>query len=273
MKTEDTPMLIGFEERMLPMLRARVVERRGRRRGRRSVFMIAAVAVLVIGTGSVGGRLAGRGQRIEIDAVKALENPAAVIADLRRAGVTAKIYSVPLGVGSNYRPGVWVDVGYDNPDPTTLGAWFNTWWGHRILSLPRGIHGTVSLFVGRTPLPDEVPAPSFLDNELGPTGDFWCLALETMSPMEATKTLEDLGYEVRWEFDLPVDENGIGEAEEVTDLPPGATLVRAALPNDPGIVRFQFVDASFSENERRSWGAPSEAAPRSAWASWAPKCT
>jgi hypothetical protein len=39
-----------------------------------------------------------------------LENPDAVVADLRKAGVDARIYSVPIGRQSNDRPGVWVNV-------------------------------------------------------------------------------------------------------------------------------------------------------------------
>jgi hypothetical protein len=272
MKTETDPAMIGFEERLLPMLRAQVLERKRRRgRRRRSMMLIAAVAVLVIGTGSIGGRLVGRGERVKIDALEALRDPAAVVAQLRKAGIDARIFAVPLGRGSNYRPGVWVEVGYDNPHPTTRGAWYQTWWGARVLSLPKGIHGTVSLYVGRKAREGEAPAPSFMDNEAGPAGEFWCLALETMDPAEATRRLENLGYEVEWEWDLPIVD-GYGDAWMIDELPPNAALVRAAHTNDPSIVRFQLMGERYAERARQSWGMPSEEFPRSTWASWAPPC-
>jgi hypothetical protein len=192
-----------------------------------------------------------------------LEHPDVVIAQLKKAGVEARIVEVPIGDGSNDRPGVWVDVGYDNPDPAPRGAWFNTWWGRRHLSLPKDVHGTATLFVGRKARTGETPAPPFLDNELGPTGDFWCLALERMHPADATARVEGLGFEVLWEWrQLPISEEGAGDAWRIDELPQDAALVRAALPNDPGVVVFQLVDERFAEEERQSWGAPSDRGPR-----------
>jgi hypothetical protein len=273
MKTETGPAMVGFEERLLPLLRERVLQRKSRRgRRRRSVLLVAAAAVLVIATGSLGGRLVGRGERMRVDALEALEDPDAVVADLRTAGIDARIFSVPIGRGGNYRPGVWVDVGYDNPDPTTQGAWFETWWGRRVLSIPKEIEGTVSLFVGRDVIEGESPAPAFLGNELGPTGDFWCLALETMRPLDATVRLENLGYEVEWEWALPINDQGIGEAEMIDEIPETAVLIRAGHVNRPNVIRFQLMDERFAEEERQSWGAPSKSFPRSTWESWAPPC-
>lgn len=273
MKTQVGPEMIGFEERLVPILRERVLERKRRRgRRRRSVLLVAAAALLVIATGSLGGRLVGRGERVSIDALEALEDPDAVVADLRRSGIDARILSVPIGPGSNERPSVWVDVGYDNPHPATQGAWFETWWGRRVLSIPKDIEGTVSLFVGREVDDGEAPAPSILDNEIGPTGEFWCMALETMDPADATTKLENLGYQVTWWWHLPTNEQGIGEAWVIDELPKDATLTRVGHSNAPDEVSFQLMDVRFAEKERQVWGAPSEAFPRSTWESWAPPC-
>jgi hypothetical protein len=141
-----------------------------------------------------------------------------------------------------------------------------------MLSIPKDIDGTVSLFVRRRLNADERPAPSFLGNEIGPAGAFWCLRLETMHPADATATLRNLGYEVKWEWDLPTNERGIGEAEMIDELPENAVLVRAAHSNAPDVILFQLMEERFSEEARQSWGAPSDAFPRSTWESWAPPC-
>ena len=90
--------------------------------------------------------------------------------------------------------------------------------------------------------------------------------------MEATERLEGLGYEVEWEWDLPTNDQGFGEARMIDELPQGATLVRAAHSSDPSLVRFQLMDERYAEEARRSWGTPSERSPRSTWESWAPPC-
>jgi hypothetical protein len=141
-----------------------------------------------------------------------------------------------------------------------------------MLSISKDIDGTVSLFVGREVNVGEAPAPSFLGNEIGPAGEFWCLALETMHPVEATTQLENLGYEVNWEWRYPINDQGIGDAEMIDELPAAAVLVRASHVNAPNVVLFQLMDERFAEEERQSWGAPSDAFPRSTWESWAPPC-
>jgi hypothetical protein len=98
------------------------------------------------------------------------------------------------------------------------------------------------------------------------------LALEEMHPADATKTLENLGYEVAWEWDLPINDDGIGEAWRIDELPESATLVRASQSHRPDEVLFQLMDDRFAEEARQSWGTPSEEFPRSTWASWAPPC-
>jgi len=233
------------------------------------MMVIGSAAMLVIATGGIGGRLVGRGERVRIDALQALDDPDAAVARLRELGIDARIFSIPIGPANR---GVWVDVGYDMPNPTTQGAYYVTSWGQRITSIPKGINGTINLFVGRKPERGEIPAPDFLGNDLGPTGDFWCLALEEMNPAEARRILQDLGYEVAWEWRLPINEEGVGDAWMIDELPESATLVRAIRTHPSDHVVFQLMDERFAEEARKSWGTASEAVPRSDWASWAPPC-
>jgi hypothetical protein len=93
-----------------------------------------------------------------------------------------------------------------------------------------------------------------------------------MDPTRATTRLENLGYEVEWEWHLPINAEGIGEAWMIDELPAAAALVRAGHSNDPSVVLFQLMDERYAEEARQSWGTPSEAFPRSTWMSWAPPC-
>jgi hypothetical protein len=95
--------------------------------------------------------------------------------------------------------------------------------------------------------------------------------LESVTTREATEILESRGWEVEWELREPLNDEGIGEATLIEELPPSAVLVRA-VTIEPALVRFILVIGPNADDERRAWGTPSETKPRSTWEPWAPPC-
>jgi len=273
----------GFEARLLPMLLEAVEENRIRpaRRppARRSLLRrtaavaLTAAALVVATTVVVGGR-----STVEVGAADALADPERVVADLRKAGVEARILAVPVDrpvAGTwwhlYFAPGVQVDelvwaklkaqVGVGVAQlPEEIRDAGRGIYHHEVLELPRNLPGPVTLVVGRERRAGEAEAP--MDNELAPSGAFWCLHLEDMQPERTGKVLEDLGYEVVWVYDT--FETPEGESRTVDDPPPASGITTAWF-RSPSVVDVHLAPQAEVEELRLGEGTPTEGADVPAW--------
>jgi hypothetical protein len=277
----------GFEARMLPMLLEAVEENRVRPASRRSstrarirrngaVAVVAATVVLATSV-IVGGRTT-----IDVHGGDALADPDRVLADLRDAGIQARITAVPVDrpmAGTwwhlYFAPGVMVDelawaklkaqVGVGVPQlPEEIRDAGRGIYHHETLELPRNLPGPVTLVVGRERRPGEAEAP--MDNELAPNGAFWCLHLEEMQPEQAGRVLEDLGYEVVWVYET--FETPQGESRSV-DEPPSGSGITTARFRSPSVVDVRLAPQAVLDELRLGEGTLPDGADAP---SWAPEC-
>jgi hypothetical protein len=275
--------LDGFEARLLPMLleaveeqRSRAMPRtsRSRRTLRRAGVVTLAAATLVIGSAVlVGGR-----STIEVRGSDAVADPQAVVAELREAGIEARILVVPVD-----RPmaGTWwhlyfaprveldkvvwaklkaqVGIGILPGLPEEILDSGRGVYHHEVLELPRNLPGPVTLVVGRERRPGEVEAP--YDNELAPNGAFWCSRLDEKSPHRAGRTLEGLGYDVVW----VLDRAGTFEGDvQYVEEPPDRSAITWISFLRPEVVEVRMVPAALASSERAAWQDHTPA--------WAPDC-
>lgn len=274
----------GFEARLLPILLEAVEQNRvrpGRRPSPRrsslrragAVAMLAAALVMAT-TVVVRGR-----STIEVRAADALADPDRVVADLREAGIEARILAVPVDgqvAGTwwhlYFEPGVQIDevvwaklkaqVGVGVAQlPDEIRDAGRGVYHHEVLELPRDLPGPVTLIVGRERRPGEAEAP--MDNELAPNGAFWCLRLLEVQPEEARSVLEELGYEVAWvheTFETPE-----GESRMVREPPPESGITTAWF-RTPSVVDLRLAPRAEVEALRLVAGTPSDRADTPAWA-------
>ena len=270
MKFSDNTM--GFEERILPMLRQAVVERSFERqsasRPARRRWIAVLAAVLTVGV-LLGGVALGRGQTVLVSGDEALSNPRAVEQELRSQGIDASIIDVP--VASPERNGTWWWVYADRPMDVLgtdlvsrdISAPDMTKVVYvRILELPKGLEGHVTLMVGKTAGPGEPTVDAYDSiNELAPTGAFYCLHLDPLDPAAVGEALTRLGYQVEWNF-----EDG-NQGSQVEAPPPGTVITWAWIP-EPGLVdvrispdgpeatSYRLAEGTFLPGDQPAWAPP-----------------
>ena len=272
---------VEFEEELLVMLHEAAVQRqtttpRRRPRATKLVALIAAVVAATVAVSALSISAIGHGEYVVVNSAHALHDPSAVIAQLRSAGIDAQIIQVPIDptAEGRGRVGKWNNVTFaranaiSSADFTALREPTGTSTGSDV-RLPKGISGLVRLYVNRAARPGETPwffGDDLGVNELGPTGTFWCLALEDRTPQAATSELQALGYEVQW---LRVTPNYA--MFPIDHIPPSSKVVFSFV-HGPGVVDLRMADARHADSLRAAFGTPSLQYPRSTWSSWAPSC-
>jgi hypothetical protein len=283
-----------FEERLLEMLLEAHEERQGRVTGRRRKASMRrrGVGALLAATLVVGGWVVasavGGDDTIKVDAAAAIEDPQAVERELREAGIDAEVRAVPTDPSLrgkwfwlHFPPGVDIDPETFALLQSYVGALDMGWSAVQkrcpkgvgcertpILELPQDVPGPIVLIAGRAPLPGEKGWDNIEgDNELAPTGALYCLRLEELSPAEAGRRLEDLGYRVDWRY---AEGDPFWAPGGFPDSPPPGTGVVYAWFLGPNAVEVSVVPDELVDRVRDGVGTPVTAADRSL--EWAPDC-
>ena len=277
----------GFEARLLPVLVKALEERDSvqipphspaPRIIRRTLSVAVAAALLVVATSI----LVASQDTISVSATDAIANPNEVTQNLRDAGIEAKILVVPVPPSAagtwwslSFSPGVqvgdlvWaklkaqVGVGVAGLPEEILDRGRGV-FHQEVLELPRNLEGPLTIVVGRAARPGETPAP--MDNELAPTGAFWCLGLENQPPERSGRMLEGMGYEVVWVYETFEDPGG--EGSEV-DAPPRGSGITTAFFRAPDVVDIRLAPEAEIERLRLDAGTPTRGSDVPVWA---PEC-
>jgi hypothetical protein len=290
-----------FEDRLLEMLLEAHEERRRRVTGRRrrASMRRRGIGALMAATLVVGGWVAASSvvsdDTIEVDAAAAVEDPRAVERELREAGIDADVRTVPEP--DPYLRGKWIWLHFPprvDIDPDTFAllqsyvGMLDMGWPSvqercprgigcertAILELPRNLPGPIVLIAGRAPRAGEEGWKN-LDpmNELAPTGALYCYRLEELSPTEAGRRLDELGYRVEWRYATSGDPfwapAGAPPNEHPDSPPPGTGLVYAWFLG-PNSAELSVAPQRYVEEVRRQYGTPVTEADRSL--GWAPNC-
>jgi hypothetical protein len=275
---------LDLREGLLPMLREAAAEQRLRSRGRRfrrpTLLLAAAIGAAIVVSAGVA---VGHGDEVAVSGLDALREPATVERTLRNAGIDARIAEVPVPRTSDHQwEGAWWWLGFDRPtdlsqdDFDKVRAQTGLLMGPdpidssdypdpTELTLPNGLSGHVTLFVGR-----EVPHGTFTVNEydrineLSPTGSFYCLGLDPADPDSVGAGIKELGFDITWRY-----ESLIGNTDGQVAAPPTGTAVMWAWLTGPSSVEIRIADVGpASDAYRHAEGTflPGEEVP------WAPRC-
>jgi hypothetical protein len=290
--------LEGFEARLLPVL-LEVVEERAQdaparpRVRRRTVARAAVLAVAaLVGAVVAANTLAVGTDTVQVSAVDAARDPAAVEKELGSQGIEARILVVPapdlagtwvdlyFAPGARVDPEEWsrllaqVGQGVDPGLPPDvydeiLDHGLNVY--HReVLEIPRDVHGPMTLIAGRAWRPGD-GSPLWLGGELSPIGAFWCMGLEEMDPTAAERVLENIGYRVRLYYSpQPFAAIGVDPGDGYVDLPPPRSAVFNAGFLAPTEVEIDLVPGDQVDDARVAAGIPPAGSTPPPWAPGCP---
>ncbi len=226
---------------------------------------------------------------IVVNAREAVQDPDRVESELQAKGLDAEVWSAPADPSLQDK---WLHL-YVAPgthvDPTTFGE-LQAQVGQvlpsvvdrcgedlacartSVLRIPSDISGPIVLIAGRAPQPGEEGWQEMADqNELAPTGAFYCERLPYRHPDEAGQLLEELGYRVQWRYDEgPPLTRGGGVTQTPHEPPAGSRVTTAYFSGLGDTVMVQLAEEQYADEYQRLEGTPGPGSGPPP--SWAPPC-